>query len=277
MYLLQLAALYAKPIFNYLTFHFKDFFNRETAFGLLAEISKDNILDKQEKQGLIDSVFYFIARSGLKPTIEETEKLLPFPALIHRLISPQKLKCSQQNPPRRTQPDFNASLKKIFNKEKHADLKLVVNKQTTIPIHMCLIAPRWPRFCVLAKRTSEDSNEVHIRTDMPIDSFLFLLWHFYGKKTSREISITHATWILTMSDYYLLSDCENLRPLLKVAKHTVENGVNSRNALEALELAMQINSPEMKQHAMNILAESHSPVELVELLVSVMESKKLAK
>lgn len=229
--ILKLSCVFAKPILNYFTRHIKKFVTMANVFNHLIQFLGSKEL--REEQTFLNAVSRFITENQLKPSLAQTKELMPYPDLVFKLLNR-----TAEEPKHRTQPDLRASLKKIFASGKYSDVTILVN-DTYIPVHFCFLAPQWPFFSsILSKNPTRDEERntliIKTTTEMPIETFKYLLSFFYGRRASLDIDLTNASWIMSLADYYCLSDSPVMKFMLKVCEDKINSKLTSADQVLAL-------------------------------------------
>jgi len=115
-------------------------------------------------------------------------------------------------------------------------------KNTPILVHKCVLGPRWDYFSGIILK-----GETVLSSPMPILTFNKLIEYFYTGNVSM-LTLKDCGWILSLAEFYLLQDEQNL---VQYCDQMVNSQINSTNLLEALQLAMDLDNEQLKKKAIS--------------------------
>jgi len=135
-------------------------------------------------------------------------------------------------------------MRQLFQSRKHSDFAIAVGGQT-FDVHRCVLAQRWPYFKGILLK-NHPRFAIH-ETEMPSSTFEKMLEFFYTFAVPKDIHYRDSGWILSLSEFYGLTDLEHCSALLNHCDRGINKKVSKKNLEHTIRVAVELNDNELER------------------------------
>jgi len=193
----------------------------------------------------IDWIIWFIGKNKPAPTTEWLVKMassnpIILTKAISELASPVHQKPNLNELITRNQNGILNDFENLLTSGIYSDFTLKLYS-TKFHLHSCILY-KWKFFSIL-----KHSNIHQPQTEIPIDTFRKILRFVYCGKTDG-LTLTDATWVLSMKEYYLL---ENDSQLVKTCEEIISQ-LSSKDWIEGYQLALVLGEASLLEKSKDV-------------------------